>query len=145
MTRGAPTLRHEFVLPIPRELKPDTLYISVEYATAVHLCCCGCGREVVTPISPTGWSLLFDGATVSLDPSIGNWSYPCRSHYWIRRNRIIWAPGWSLDRIQASRAHDRAVREQYYPHADTGRDLAAPLGVRRHAWLESLTRWVRRK
>ncbi|WP_417924835.1 DUF6527 family protein [Collimonas pratensis] len=26
------------------------------------------------------WSLTYDGKTVSLDPSIGNWSLPCRAH-----------------------------------------------------------------
>ncbi|MFC4855982.1 DUF6527 family protein [Actinophytocola glycyrrhizae] len=24
----------------------------------------------------------FNGETVSLSPSIGNWSFPCRSHYY---------------------------------------------------------------
>ena len=31
------------------------------------------------------------GERALLYPSIGNWQFPCRSHYWIRRNRIIWA------------------------------------------------------
>ena len=33
---------------------------------------------------------MFDGRTISLNPSIGNWSYPCRSHYWIKGNRVVW-------------------------------------------------------
>ena len=64
-------LVYEFVEFIPDELKELTLYISVTYCTAVHKCCCGCGREVVTPLSPTGWHLIFDGKTVSLYPSVG--------------------------------------------------------------------------
>jgi hypothetical protein len=51
-------------------------------------CACGCGKEVVTPLSATDWKLIFDGKTVSLDPSIGNWGFPCRSHYWVRNNRM---------------------------------------------------------
>ena len=64
-------LTHEFVEFVPDELKERTLYGSIPYKTVVHLCCCGCGREVVTPLSPTDWQLTFDGETVSLHPSIG--------------------------------------------------------------------------
>jgi hypothetical protein len=47
------TLQHRFVRNAPRELEPSVLYISMEYATAVHSCCCGCGERVVTPFTPT--------------------------------------------------------------------------------------------
>jgi hypothetical protein len=62
----------------------------MEHATAIHLCCCGCGLEVVTPFAPDSWKLIFDGRTVSITPSIGNWQFPCRSHYWISKNVIHW-------------------------------------------------------
>lgn len=81
---------HEFVGFIPEKLEQGVLYVSIEYATAVHSCCCGCGSRVVTPLSPNDWFLLFDGKTVSLEPSIGNWNYPCQSHYVIRRDRVLW-------------------------------------------------------
>ena len=42
------TLEHRFVRNVPRELEPGVLYISMEYATAVHSCCCGCGERVVS-------------------------------------------------------------------------------------------------
>jgi hypothetical protein len=83
-------LEHRFVELLPDKLDPGILYVSMQYATASHKCCCGCGRDVVTPISPTDWQLMFDGRSVSLKPSIGNWSYPCRSHYWIKSNRVVW-------------------------------------------------------
>jgi hypothetical protein len=76
---------------IPADPEPGLLHISLRYATAVHLCACGCRRKVVTPLKPAGWRLIFDG-TVSLDPSIGNGQYPCRSHYYIRSNRVEWLP-----------------------------------------------------
>ena len=85
-------LNHTFVVEIPQRLRPDTCYISTRYATAAHLCPCGCGHEVNTPISPTDWTLTFDGETVSLHPSISNRLCPRRSHYWIKRNHIQWAP-----------------------------------------------------
>ena len=84
-------LEHRFVQYIPEALDEGVLYISVEFATASHACCCGCGNEVVTPIDPVGWTLSFDGVTVSLSPSIGNWQLSCQSHYWICRNRVRWA------------------------------------------------------
>jgi hypothetical protein len=85
---------HEFVEIIPRAamLESGRVYISVDYTTAVHLCMCGCGTEVVTPIRPTEWSVTFDGETITLRPSIGNWRLPCRSHYLITNNVVRWLP-----------------------------------------------------
>lgn len=119
--RQEKALRHEFVEHIPTQLEDGTIYISLQFATAVHRCCCGCGNEVVTPFSPTDWSLIFDGESVSLDPSIGNWSFACQSHYWISRNRVKWAPRWSKQRIRAGRAADSAAKVRYF-----GRDEAVP-------------------
>lgn len=124
-------LKHEFVEFIPDELEPRTLYISIRFATASHLCICGCGNKVVTPIRPTDWILIFDGKTVSLDPSIGNWSFPCQSHYWIRNNKVKWAPKWSRKQIERGRMHDEMAREQYYSGRDesiaaTNTNSAAP-------------------
>lgn len=109
-----PRLKFRFVEFIPDDLQELTLYISVTYATATHRCPCGCGSRVVTPLSPTDWELIFDGDTVSLYPSVGNWSLPCRSHYWIRRNEVQWAPRWSRDRIEAARAVERRVKDRYF-------------------------------
>ena len=83
------TLQHKFVEFIPESLEEGVLYITLEYSTALHKCICGCGNEVVTPLSPNDWKLIFDGKTVSLYPSIGNWRFPCRSHYWIEKNQIV--------------------------------------------------------
>ena len=87
-------LDHQFVGYIPETLEPGKLYISLEYATAIHKCCCGCGKEVVTPFSPQDWKMIFDGESVSLSPSIGNWKFPCRSHYFIREGCVIEAHSW---------------------------------------------------
>lgn len=108
------TLIHEFVEFIPASIQEKKLYISIAYATATHKCCCGCGKEVVTPLSPTDWKLIFDGQSVSLDPSIGNWSFDCRSHYWIKRNKVIWAGAWSQERIDNGRSYDRKNKELQY-------------------------------
>jgi hypothetical protein len=86
------TLQHKFVELIPDSLADNILYVSLEYRTVIHKCGCGCGREIVTPISPNDWQLNFDGKTISLYPSIGNYNIPCKSHYWIRNNTINFIP-----------------------------------------------------
>lgn len=108
------SITHEFVEFIPRDLQDGRVYVSIEYATAVHRCACGCGNKVVTPITPTDWKLSFDGETISLYPSIGNWSFPCRSHYWIRENRVEWTGRWSRHEVDAGRDRDRERKHAYY-------------------------------
>lgn len=93
-------INHMFVEFIPKKLDPGVLYISKRFSTASHLCCCGCGLEVVTPLKPAKWKLIEHNGTISLNPSIGNWSFPCRSHYWIRSGCIIWAEQLSKKRIK---------------------------------------------
>ena len=78
-----------FVDTAPDVLQPGLLYVSVPYASTLHLCCCGCGTETVLPLRPNRWQLIFDGATVSLTPSVGN-RFDCASHYWIDRDEVIW-------------------------------------------------------
>lgn len=111
-------LTPRFVESIPEELEGGVLYVSMTFATAMHLCACGCGREVVTPLSPTDWKLWFDGEHVTLDPSVGNWSFPCRSHYWIRKNGIRWAASMSETAVHDLRALDRARKNSLIDKAD---------------------------
>lgn len=106
----APRIDHEFVEFVPDELDANTLYVSIRYATVVHLCLCGCGHKVVTPLAPTDWTLGYDGETVSLSPSIGNWSFPCQSHYWIRNGRVYESKRWDRQKIASNRAHDQALK-----------------------------------
>jgi Family of unknown function (DUF6527) len=96
-------LQPKFIEEVPDLLAEGVLYISMEYATTLHLCCCGCGNEVVLPLRPTAWQLYYDGQAISLSPSVGNWSFPCRSHYWIRGGSIQWARGWTDDQVNAGR------------------------------------------
>lgn len=107
-------MQHRFVEIIPDTVEDGVLYISLKYCTAIHKCVCGCGNEVVTPISPTDWKLIFDGKTVSLSPSIGNWNFNCQSHYWIKRNEIVYAREWDKVEIQFGRTNDKKRKEKYY-------------------------------
>ena len=85
---------HQFVTAFPprEEMEPKTLYVSIPFRMANHLCICGCGTESPTPLAPTEWSMTFDGESVSLHPSIGNQNMDCQSHYWIKGGQAIWIP-----------------------------------------------------
>lgn len=141
-------LTHEFVEFIPDELEEGVLYISIGFATVAHKCCCGCGKEVVTPLSPTDWKLIFDGKTVSLDPSIGSWSFACKSHYWIRNNRVKWAPRWSQEEIDRGRSRDRSAKQRYFGDAEATADnvvkdnaVRPEAGKPRRSFWQTLRKW----
>lgn len=140
------SLRHCYVEFIPNELEEGVLYISGRFKTASHLCCCGCGHKVVTPLNPAKWRLVDHGATVSLAPSIGLGTLPCRSHYWIRRSHIDWYPDMTAALTAKAQRADRYASQVY-----TGERLPPPppapapasrmeptLRARFVAWLRSL-------
>ena len=106
--------KHEFVEFMPEIIKSGVLYVSIPYATTTHKCACGCGETVVTPITPTDWKLTWNGKTVTLYPSIGNWNFPCRSHYWIEEDEIIWARKWSDSKIKKNRIKNEIAKKLYY-------------------------------
>lgn len=85
------SIHHKFVHNIPEvdEMEDAIIYVSTQFATASHKCCCGCASEVIAPLDPRQWKLIFDGKTISLKPSIGNGKFSCRSHYFIRHNQAI--------------------------------------------------------
>ena len=40
-----------------KDLQPEVLYVSEQFGAAAHLCACGCGSKVRTPLGPTEWSV----------------------------------------------------------------------------------------
>lgn len=108
------TITPSFVEFIPRVLEEGTLYISQKYGTAAHKCCCGCGVKIVTPLTPTDWSITVSHGTVTLCPSIGNWNHPCQSHYFIRQNCVVWDGKMSKEEIDRGRAMDFKKKEAYF-------------------------------
>ena len=83
---------------VPDHLCPGIIYVCFDCNLVAHLCACGCGEKVILPIDPDCWSVKYDGETVSLAPSIGNFQFPCMSHYWIKENRVIWADVYASTR-----------------------------------------------
>ena len=111
MTR-AKTYEHLFVRSFPDRLDDGVLYVSVDFANTAHRCMCGCGQEVYAQLSLRDWSMTYDGETVSLHPSVGNWCFPCQSHYWLRRGAVSWADQWSKEQIERGRAMDRLSKSE---------------------------------
>lgn len=107
-------LKNKFVEFIPDTLEQGVIYVALQFGTVAHKCCCGCGNEVFTPLSPTDWKLTYDGDSISLHPSIGNWSFPCQSHYWITKNKVKWSGQWSTEQIQTGRKLDSLRKVNHY-------------------------------
>ena len=99
---------------MPKALEPGLLYVSVEFGSALHLCACGCGTKVSTPLGPSEWTLQETASGPSLNPSVGNWQIPCKSHYWIRGGEIVWSDEWAPERIDAGRRAEEVRRRAHY-------------------------------
>lgn len=143
------SIAFEFVDAIPERVQEGILYVSTRHRVAVHACCCGCQSEIITPISPVKWSLTFDGKSISLSPSIGNWGIPCESHYWIDKGLVRWAERWSQEEIQQGRAYTATQQEKYYSRAEPAQpaqpavDAGLPVAgsnSRPSLWLRALRR-----
>lgn len=134
-------IRPEFISLAPDVLVPGVAYVSMEYATVLHLCCCGCGSQVVTPLSPARWHLWFDGEAITLNPSVGNWSFPCQSHYWIEQNAVVWDRPFSQVEIARVRGRDQRAMER---HAARDERVSAPPveAVGRRSWLDRVKGWL---
>lgn len=122
---------------VPDQLEDGKLYISEKYATAIHKCCCGCGEEVVTPLSPADWRIIRTGQAITLHPSIGNWSYPCQSHYIIRENRVVWAAKMTPAQIKRNQQADTQLKERHI--AELNRRRVEPTEQQRTAPVESVS------
>ena len=127
-------LRLQRVHYMPKELEEGILYVSDAFQTAAHLCPCGCGAKVRTPLGPTEWSFRETPLGPTLHPSIGNWQRPCKSHYWIRDGEIVWAAQWTPDEIEAGRREEESRRMAYFDdlYSRTNRNL-----------LKKLWNWIR--
>lgn len=98
---------------MPEKMKKGDLYISIKHNLTEHRCACGCGTEVSLPLGQSEWKIEYDGETISLWPSIGNWRLPCKSHYMIVKNKTEWCKKWSEEKIHIGRMRDRDAKRKY--------------------------------
>ena len=132
-------IQHCYVEFIPKDLEEGILYISTRFKTASHLCCCGCGSTVVTPLNPAKWRLLDHKSSVSLSPSIGLGALPCRSHYWIKRSRIDWYPNMTDAETRRAEQADEYASQIYTGERLPGPPSSPPTN---HRW-QQLIGWFR--
>lgn len=104
----------ELVHYLPTDLSPGFLYVSEEFGIAVHLCPCGCGSKIRTPLGKTDWVLKKTKMGPSLYPSIGNWQLPCQSHYWITEGTIVWAKRWTSEQIYEGHRREEERNNFYF-------------------------------
>jgi len=118
-------VRPEYVEQLPEQLAEGVLYICEEFDLTAHKCCCGCGEDVYNKLGPGKWRIVkMSDGSVSLDPSVGNWNYACRSHYWIRKNRIVDAGRMSARAIREVQRRDRRDRDRYIARVNAQADVA---------------------
>ena len=118
---------------MPKELNPGVLYVSETFGAAAHLCACGCGSKIRTPLGPTEWSVEETDEGPTLWPSVGNWQKSCQSHYRISRGEVIWAERWSTEQIAEGQCREEKRRLEDYDALDRERVSA----------VQRLWRWIR--
>ena len=115
---------------MPKELQPGILYVSEQFGAAAHLCACGCGIKVRTPVTANRWALSTSPRGPSLWPSVGNSQQPCQSHYIIQEGDIIWCGRLTPEEVLAGREREKAKRDAYYDNF-----------YRKPSWIGQLWAW----
>ena len=127
-------IRLQRVHHMPKDLEPGVLYVSEQFGAVAHLCACGCGSKIRTPLGPTEWSVEETDDGPTLRPSVGNWQQACQSHYLITRGEIIWSAQWNAKQIAGGRRREEERRREYYD----------ALGRKRGGVVRKLWRWMKR-
>ena len=120
---------------MPQDLEPGVLYVSEQTGAAAHLCACGCGSKVRTPLGPTEWSVQGTDGEPTLRPSVNNWQQACQTHYLITRGEVIWSTPLTAEQNAIGRQLEEERRHEYYDALDRKR---ARLVHKLWRWLRSL-------
>jgi hypothetical protein len=122
---------------MPERIDEGIVYISLNYRTIIHKCASGCGEEVNTPLHQSSWKLIFNGESISLSPSIGNWNFDCKSHYWITENKVKWSKKWDSSKIQSIRAQENLERKNYF----SSKEVKSDSKKKKNSWLSKILFW----
>ncbi len=121
---------------MPKALESGVLYVSEEFEVAGHLCACGCGNKVMTPLGPEEWSFEETSGRPTLRPSIGSWQLPCQAHYWIIAGQVRWSDKWTPEQIELGRQDEEQRLRAYF---DARKVPQGPLGALWN-WIVGLAR-----
>ena len=77
------------------KLEDGVLYVVDNSPYVEYNCPCGCGSVVALPTQKhqtgySGWGFSEKDGKVTLSPSIYSTGFSCKSHYFVRNNRIEW-------------------------------------------------------
>lgn len=89
------------------EIKIGDIWISHKHRTINLRCPCGCDNLTILSLHPSRWHVHFDGKSISIDGHDNGsiWAHSgCGSHYFIRKNTVIWA---------------NKIDPRYHPHYTT--------------------------
>lgn len=123
---------------MPSNLEEGILYVAEEFGTAAHLCACGCGAKIRTPLDVTEWEYTEDKNGPTLYPSIGNWQQKCRSHYWIENGEVLWAEAWTEAQAIAGRKNEDLRRREYF--SSISKNKETPISLKQ--WFKSFLKRI---
>lgn len=86
--------RYQLVDRIPKQMEQGVVYHTEEFELAGLLCAYGCGHRI-TLIVPDSHRVWDDGGYATIQPSVGVFDAPCKSHYVIRAGNVGWLPAFS--------------------------------------------------
>ena len=116
---------------MPSTFEQGVLYVSNEYCIAGHLCACGCGEKVWTPLGPVDWSVKMDENGPSMRPSIGNGQLNCKSHYIIRNGNVLWYNTITDEDTKFDLNATNMKRKNYYNNLYT-----------KHGFINKIKNWI---
>jgi hypothetical protein len=86
--------RYQLVDRIPKQMEERVVYHTEEFELAGLLCACGCGHRI-TLIVPDSHRVWDEGGYATIQPSVGVFDAPCKSHYVIRAGNVQWLTAFS--------------------------------------------------
>lgn len=86
--------RYRLVNRIPKQMEESIVYHTEEFELAGLLCACGCEHRI-TLIVPESHRVWDEGGYATIQPSVGVFDAPCKSHYVIRAGNVQWLPAFS--------------------------------------------------
>jgi hypothetical protein len=114
---------------MPDKFDEGVLYVSKEFGIAGHLCACGCENKVFTPIDVTEWDIKINNGKVSMWPSIGNGQLPCKSHYLILNDNIIWLNNINYQQYLRNLNSAHEARKKYYKEMDNNKSIFSNIKI----------------
>lgn len=83
--------RYQLVDRIPTQVRESVVYHTQEFELAGMLCACGCGHRI-TLLVPDSHQVWDEGGYATIQPSVGVFDAPCKSHYVISAGDVQWLP-----------------------------------------------------